>query len=403
MKVCIINNIYPPYHRGGAEQVVVKSAQGLVAQGHDVVIITSAPRGDFSERHEHTTIYRRRPPNVYFYTDAHKHSGMVRFIWHVCDIFNFSTASWVKNILEKEKPDIVHTHNLIGLSFFIPSVIRKLGLRHIHTVHDVQLVEPSAMILKDREHSWRYTGFPTKIYTWVMKKLMGSPQVVISPSQFLLDFYTKRGFFPLSKTVVVRNPLTFDFTLESREQGTGNRKQGNDLFNFLYLGQIETHKGIFLLIEAFKNIQLDMQKQIHLHIVGNGSQLDEVIEKTKGNVHITVHGRVERDKLPELFSRMNVTVVPSLCYENSPTVIFESLFFHIPVLASRIEGIAELIEEGESGITFEAGNVASLAEKMKWAIEHPQDLHIMSNKTTQMLSGLTQEKYIEKLVSLYSQ
>jgi len=402
MKVCIINNIYPPYHRGGAEQVVVKTVEGLLERGHEVVIITSSPQGNTVERDGKLTIYRRRPWNIYFYTDAHNYSFALRFVWHICDMFNFFVARWVRNILQKEQPDIVHTHNLIGLSFLIPSVIRKLELKHIHTVHDVQLVEPSAMILKNKENSWRYTGLPTKTYTWIMKKMMGSPHVVISPSQFLLDFYMKRGFFQQSQKVLVRNPLTFSFDARNVDFRLQNKELREKMsFNFIYLGQIEMHKGIFLLIEAFKKIQNNIKDQVKLHIIGNGSQLEEVSLQAKGNDHIHVYGRMEHNQLPELFKTIDVAVVPSLCYENSPTVIFESLYFGIPVLASRIEGIAELIHEGENGITFSAGDVDSLAEKMKWCLEHKQVLREMSNKTQQSVLGLGREEYVKRLLELY--
>lgn len=395
MKICIINNIYPPYDRGGAEQVVVKTVEGLLEAGHEVVIITSCPEGNHVETDGKLKIYRRRPKNIFYYTDAHNYSLLARFIWHVIDIFNFSTASWVKEILRTEKPDIVHTHNLMGLSFLIPNVLRKLNLRHIHTVHDVQLVEPSAMILKTEENKWRYTGLPTRIYTWLIKKLINSPQVVISPSQFLLDFYSSRGFFPNSKFVVVRNPVTFNFNIERVE----NERQ-DIAVHFLYLGQIEKHKGVDLLAEVFLEI-LKHDMQAELHIAGEGSLLEEIKAMCGDNDKIKIYGRVKREDLPDLFSKMDVTVVPSLCYENSPTVIFESLHFGVPVLASNIEGIAELIEEGENGLTFVAGDKKSLQEKLIWCVQNQEKLAEMSQKTTQSFVGLSQGDYVDKLEWLY--
>ena len=388
MKICIINNLYPPYARGGAEQVVKRTVEGLLKEGNEVVLITSTPDEEGVEEQKNLKIYRTRPRNIFFYTQAHKHDAFSRFLWHVIDMFNFSVSKEVKRILTWEKPDIVHTHNLMGLSFLIPSTIRSLGIRHVHTVHDVQLVEPSGIILKTKENSLRYTGVLTQMYTWVMKKLLGSPEVVISPSQFLLDFYKTRGFFEKSNTTLLRNPLTLTF-----ERSKSERKDKE--FNFLYLGQVEEHKGVFLLLEAFKNI-----KNTKLHIAGDGSKLGDLKELTKENNNVTYYGRVERDKLPELFSNMDVTVVPSLCYENSPTVIFESLYFGVPVLASRIEGIAELIEEGENGFTFEAGDTMSLQEKLEWCVEHRIDIEKMSIKIP--TTGGSEGEYIGKLVELYN-
>lgn len=284
MKVCIINNIYPPYHRGGAEQVIKRTVDGLIMAGHEVVLITASPRGTDAHKEGRLTTYTFKPWNLFFYTDAGEHNFILRFLWHVIDIFHIGSARFVREILTTEKPDVIHTHNLMGLGFLIPRVIRRLGLRHVHTVHDVQLVEPSAMILKQLEDTWRYTGFPTKIYSWIIRRLVGSPHVVISPSQFLLDFYSKRNFFSTSQKVVVRNPLTFDVN------GSKYPSVDNAIIDFLYLGQIEHHKGIFLLIEAFKNIA-----NATLHIVGSGSKLEEIRKITSSTKSIHVYGRIERE------------------------------------------------------------------------------------------------------------
>ena len=177
MKVCIINNLYPPYTRGGAEQVVVKTVEGLLLAGHTVVVITTAPKTTISSPYEGEVrrgsnmpvIYRVTPRNLFFYTDAHQHNFFARLVWHSIDIFHISSMRYVEEILKKEKPDVVHTHNLMGMSFLIPRMIRRLGIRHVHTVHDVQLVEPSGIIRKSKEKTWRYQGFHVQLYSWARK------------------------------------------------------------------------------------------------------------------------------------------------------------------------------------------------------------------------------------------
>ncbi len=392
LSVCVINNIYPPFHRGGAEQVVVKTVEGLIAAGHRVILITSTPEEEHVETQGRLTIYRIHPKNVYFYTQAEHYHPLVRLLWHVVNVFHLSVASTIQGILQKEQPTIVHTHNLMGLSFFIPRMIRRLGIAHVHTVHDVQLVEPSGIILKEKEHTWRYTGWHSRIYTALVRGLFGSPHVVISPSKFLLKLYQERGFFSHSRTVLVRNPLTFQSVLPP--QSRSHTKE----VKYIYVGQIESHKGITLLIDAFMRIN---NPHIRLHVVGNGSLLAEIKKQSAPDSRITVYGRLERESLAALFMRMDMTIVPSLCYENSPTVIFESFSFGIPVLASNVEGIAELIEEGNNGMTFQPGNSASLEEKMLWSIEHRSEIAAMGKNTQRFLREITKEEYLTELLALY--
>lgn len=392
MKVCIINNLYPPFARGGAEQVVERTVAGLAAAGHEVVVIASTPGKPAIEIRDQVKIYWIHPNNIFFYTEAHQHVWLYRLLWHVIDIFNVGVARNIRTIINNEKPTVVHTHNLMGLSFLLPWVIRRLQIRHIHTVHDVQLVEPSGMILKQYEHSWRYHGLPTKLYTALMRWLLGSPAVVISPSQFLREFYVTRGFFKQSPVEILRNPLTFALAPNRTAEISGPMK-------FLYVGQIENHKGVLELVQAFQ--QLAKIAPAELHIVGGGAQLPAVENLAKQDERITIYGRMDRTELPKIFSKMDLTVVPSLCYENSPTVIFESFASQVPVLASNIEGIAELIQEGENGLTFAAGDIQALAEKLQWCLEHRAEIRDMKNNTQNSLTNLSLTEYMARLERLY--
>ena len=282
----------------------------------------------------------------------------------------------------------------MGMSFLIPRLIRRLGIRHIHTVHDVQLVEPSGVIRKSQEHAWRYTGIHVRVYSAIMRSLMGSPHVVISPSQFLLHFYESRGFFPNSHRAVLRNPTTADVSLAPprREEHTG--------VHFLYLGQIEEHKGVVFLVETFLRF-LDAGGKGMLHIAGIGSQTERLRTVAKQNAAIVFHGNVKREELSSLFANVDVTIVPSLCYENSPTVIFESFSFGVPVLASNVEGIAELIQEGENGLTFATEDAESLLEKLTWCAHHRDFLASMGGKIYVRPVGLSEDAYIRELLRFY--
>ncbi|KKU14266.1 MAG: Glycosyl transferase group 1 [Candidatus Magasanikbacteria bacterium GW2011_GWC2_45_8] len=111
-------------------------------------------------------------------------------------------------------------------------------------------------------------------------------------------------------------------------------------------------------------------------------------------------GRVGREELQSILREADVTVVPSLCYENSPTVIFESFAFGVPVLASAIEGVSELIQDGKNGLTFTAGNAEGLAGGLKWFVEHRRQWPEMSVAAEVSLKGLDLASYLDKLVNL---
>lgn len=393
MKICLISNLYEPYNRGGAEQVVKNTVDGLTDLGHQVVVITSRPRGQkpFNESFLKLKIYRFFPWNFFFYGNDYKYPAAARFFWHIFDVFNLHSYWVIKKILQKEQPDVVHTHNLKGVGFLIPLVIKRLKLFHVHTLHDVQLVEPSGIIITAKTKSVFYELF-RKSYERICRFLFGSPQVIISPSKFLLEFYERRGFFSSSRKLVIPNPVLF-------RHGAPAPHPNNSIFTFLYLGQIEEHKGILFLVKAFKKFLLT-HPAARLIVVGAGSKLEEVRALAQGENQIIIKGRAEREELPQIFSVADLTVVPSLCYENSPTVIFESFSFGVPVLASSIEGVAELIKDGENGLTFAAGQEAALVEKLVWIIQNQSQIQTMRVAALSSIQGRGLAEYLDKLLNL---
>lgn len=213
MKICLINNLYPPNGRGGAEIIAQNIAEGLKTAGHEVFVITtekwenmrslksrSAERGGIK-------IYEFYPANIYHYSNGHKHNMLVRYIWHFIDILNLHSFFVVKKILENEKPDVVWTHNLMGVGMLTAEAIKLLGLRHWHTVHDVQLSLPSGLIIWGEENNKEAKSGLRPFYETAMRDILGNPEIVFSPSRWLLDFYVGRGFFGKSKRVVLQNPV----------------------------------------------------------------------------------------------------------------------------------------------------------------------------------------------------
>jgi len=410
MKICLISNLFPPIFRGGAEKVAQTVACGLKSANHDVFIISTKSWDGWKSLKSTAAdengikVYRFYPFNIFYYLNDFKHNVLMRSIWHFLDLFNFHSAIIVKKILKKEKPDFVMTHNLTGIGFLIPGAIREIGIKQVHTLHDVQLSIPSGLIMKGQENSWQQRTWLRKIYEVICRWLFASPDVVISPSQWLMDFYTRKGFFRNSKKIVLPNPVTAPFPhpnfLSSGKMGSslpiGERikARGNNL-KLLYLGQIEEHKGILFLVNVLKKLDIDFK----LHIAGDGTKLDEVRQLVFNDLRFVVHGRLKSEAVKKIFSEVDLTIVPSLCYENSPTVIYESLSFGVPVLAAKIGGVAELVHDGGNGFTFEAGNAEDLTRVLKRAAANRDELQKMRLRAAESVKEFVVEVYIQRLLS----
>ncbi len=350
MKICLINNLYPPNAVGGAETVVEKTAKSLVAKGEEAVVITSGVWKGWGswkpERVEESgvVVYRFWVPNIFPYRSLRKHNLLSKLAWHKIDIFNCWSASIVRGILAVEKPDEVQTHNLMGIGFGVPRAIQRMRVKHIHVLHDVQLVEPSGVL------SWNHVkdSLAQRMYGWLMKKRMGKPDEVLVLSEFLQDFYKKREFFLNSEWKVERVAVEM----------SGIEKEGKT--KFLFVGSLVGHKGVHILIQAWERLgSVDAE----LHIVGDGF-LKEAVEKwSERDVRVFVYGRQEGKELERVYNECSVLVFPSVCMENRPAVILEGLSHGLKVLAANTGGVRELVDE-KTGWLVQPGNVDELYKKM---------------------------------------
>jgi len=371
-----------------AERVV----RGLCDAGHEVFVISTKSWGGWKSlkpsaaEESGIKVYRFYPANLFYYLNDYKHHALWRAKWHFWDMFNCQSAKAVKKILKEEKPNLVLTHNLMGIGFLIPGAIRRLKIKHVHTLHDVQLAVPSGLIIKGEENNWEQRTWLRKIYELICRRLFNSPDVVVSPSKWLLDFYTAKGFFKKSKKVVLPNPVERIYP--------AGIPMDNSILKLLYLGQIEEHKGILFLVGVLKNLDIDFK----LHIAGDGSKTEELKKIVGGDDRFVIHGKLSSEEVVKIFDGIDLTVVPSLCYENSPTVIYESLAAGVPVLAAKIGGVAELVHDGENGFIFEAGNAEDLVRVLKHAATNREELQKMRQVAAKSVEDFGIDNYIKKLV-----
>ncbi|MBI4133778.1 glycosyltransferase family 4 protein [Candidatus Uhrbacteria bacterium] len=388
MKVLIISNLYEPYARGGAEAAVKTVAEGLAGRGHEVVVLTAGPpRYGLAPREEReggVRVQRFFPLNIYFTRNDYRYPWPVRFVWRLIDTWNLHAAVVVSRVLAREKPDVVLTHNLVGIGLLTPCAIRRAGIRHIHTLHDVQLAHPSGLLMWGQEARAERSVL-RRVYERVMRKLFDSPYAVISPSRWLLEFHTSRGFFPKSKTAILPNPVDTISVIPAklvpdRDRGAGiqtldprvtpedDHKLPTTNYQLpttrlLYAGQLELHKGVRWLLRVAFSKQLSV---FSIEIAGSGSLEAEIKKAAEEHPdRIVFHGKLTEEALQLKFREVDALVVPSLCYENAPRVIAGALSAGLPVIASRIGGIPEMIRDGENGFLFEPGNTEEFFDAIK--------------------------------------
>ena len=387
MKICLINNLYKPFSKGGAERIVELTARGLMNNGHEVFIITTKPfLAKIKRASQGIKIYHIAG----CYYNLPKIPYGLRIFWHLLDMFDLGSYFQVRSILKKEKPAIVMTHNLKGIGYLVPLAIKRLGICHIHTLHDLQLLHPSGLMIHSREG--KINNRLIRVYALICRELFSSVNLVISPSGWLLEEHIKRKFFKSAEKKIMLNHVALDensaekFERKKREEGTN--------FKFLYLGQIEEHKGVIFLIKAFQKMN---NSGCELLIVGGGKASSQV-KLAADNKNIIYLGLKPAAKVKEIMRAADCLVVPSLCYENSPTVIYEAFSQGLPVIGARLGGIPELIHKF-GGVLFRPGDRNDLIKKLNWAIKNPAAIKNIGEQA-RLKYNQRQNNYFEEILNL---
>lgn len=391
MKICLINNLYKPYNRGGAERIVELMAKGLRNSGHDVFVISTKPL--FKK-----TNTKNQTPKIYYLNSLYYNLNIIpkilRLGWHLIDAFDIYKYFRVKSILKKEKPDIVMTHNLKGLGFLIQRAIKNLSIKHVHTLHDIQLIHPSGLLICGREKI--IDNFLSRFYANICRKLFKSPEIIISPSSWLLNLHVNKKFFNNSKKYTIPNPID----LNKIPKEIQHEKKAKLKIRFLYVGQIEAHKGILFLIKTFKLLCDDLLgADCKLAIIGHGSKLNKAKKLAAKNKSIIFKGKLNENEVYREMNFASALIVPSICYENNPTVIYEAAALGLPVIASRLGGTKELIHN-LGGLLFEPKNEGDLMYQMKWLLEHPEEIKKISQKEKSQIKNFSLANYIDKLLKI---
>jgi len=189
---------------------------------------------------------------------------------------------------------------------------------------------------------------------------------VFSPSHFLKSQYVANGV-PSSR-ISVQN-----YGIDPASIASNTRADNKEL-RIGYIGTIAEHKGVHLLVDAVRKLTASLKLEIH----GRSSDFESFaasLEATAaGDQRIVFAGEFRRERLGEVLSKIDVLVVPSLWYENTPFVILEAQAARVPVIATDLGGMSEMIRDEIDGELFPMADVDDLARRLQRLVDEPDRL-----------------------------
>ena len=136
----------------------------------------------------------------------------------------------------------------------------------------------------------------------------------------------------------------------------------------LFIGRLEIESGLGTLIEA-----VDLYPGARIAVIGAGPEQARIA----GHPRIRLLGPVGASEVQARMAGAAYLVLPSLSYEDMPRPLVEAFANGLPVIASRIGRLAEMVEPGRNGLLFEAGSARDLARRLAWADAFPEKMRQM--------------------------
>ena len=162
------------------------------------------------------------------------------------------------------------------------------------------------------------------------------------------------------------------------EASSENKKRTSSHLRVGYIGQIAKHKGVDVLVRAFKRLRTQGPAP-RLLLYGETERHPRFVRHLRrlvdGDGNIEFAGTFENNQILKVHSELDVLVVPSLWYENSPNVILEASAAGTPVIASNMGGMAELVQHGVNGLCFTPGDGDDLARQLQFIVDEPSTLN----------------------------
>jgi len=437
MRILQVNHQFPPFTRQGSE-LHCWQLSGCLAGCDDVAVFHASE----VIRKKPARLERSSPDGYAVFHSIDGGHYARRANWP-----NPVLRRHFQSALDEWRPDIVHFHNYVSLGDDLPTMAKTAGAAVVYTLHDYGLICPNHLLLRTdgrlcgKSHGDFFEGCcPVELrvtrnrmppprrhlpalYRWrvyaaqqagsvtrgILKAALsipalfyGAPETAavehkrdfffehtrrifkdvdlfICPSRFLMERFRACGL-PAGKSKHIRYGI--------RTMQPNLRKDSNDgRIRFGFIGAFHAHKGLELLVQAFRGLESRAQLRIHGSAFG-GPVAESFWRRIQADAPPGLHfgGAYRNEDLERILSEIDVVVVPSLWYENAPFTIQEAFRCGLPVITANAGGMAEHVRDRIDGLHFRIGDADDLRRCMLSVIEDPALLHSLRRHSPELPS-----------------
>lgn len=386
MKLCIVPTMFPKYKGDYYGSFVYDEAKKLVENGIEVHVLT---------QHNHGILYEEIMDGIYVH----------RFKW--LEPKEFRALVHFKGL----KDNLRLVTYVISLFFTLIKIVRKykIGIIHAHSVIPTGLVGvvvakflgcPSVIT----SHGMDINNFDSKsIYGHLISFSLNQCDRAIAVNG---DLAEKMKFLGINedKIVILRNAVDTERFKPSKNMELRHKYGiGENEILILFVGYLDTFKGIFELVDAFYEINKE-NKNVKLMMVGTGPKKEELkkkVSRLKLDDFVIFTGNVPHDKMHKYYPAADIYVLPSYT-EGLPISILEAMACALPIVATDVGGIPEVVKDGENGFIIPFKNKKILMQKLKFLVIHRSLRKLFGTRSIEMAVNLfSNNKKVNNLLNLY--
>jgi glycosyltransferase involved in cell wall biosynthesis len=385
LKIIVVHNAY---RQAGGEDAVVSAEKALLFRGGNEV-----------------NQYSRHNNEIKSGGPCSSVTLGLRTVW------SSESRHELYRLLKKWKPDIVHFHNTFPLiSPAAYYACRELGVPVVQTLHNYRIFCPSGNFFRDgrvcedcleqsRWHAVRHACVRQSRSATTAAVAMLSVHHWYDTWTKLVDCYIALSEFSRAKFIAsglsaAKLVVKPNFVLP--DPGVGSQHRDCAVF----VGRLSDEKGLRTLVRAWGRVS----PRYALRIIGDGPLFNDLHSEISrlglSNVHLD--GRLPHAESVKVLQSAKILILPSTCYENFPLTIAEAYACGTPVIASRLGAMAEIVNDGCTGLHFAPGDADDLARKVEWAWAHSDELCEMGrNARVEFEAKYTAERNYEMLMAIY--
>ena len=358
VKIAVISGRYVPQERWGSARSLKILLDALTARGHEPFVVSLAPNTDpMIRRIDGIKVHYLQSNERWRSVELQQRRGWIQFLSHLKDATDLLTANRIMDVLESESPDLVQSVDLRGLGTLVWRKLKVHGVPVVHTLQDYHLACPYAARFH-RGHSCRLSCVRCAPTAAWYRMLSRDVDAVVGISQFILDFHSRRGYFPNAVRWQMIPHATY---LRPRRQEASYHRAPT---TFGFLGRLAPESGIELLLQSLIGLKSSRWRLI----VGGNEREAYRAELARTYFHPSIEwsGPAAWERV---LDRSDCVVVPSLWNEPQSRAILDSLSSGVPPLVSRRGGATEIIRDGVNGFLIDPDDPQDLRDRLRSIVD----------------------------------